>query len=91
VAIKDPVMMEVVGAFVKREDSAAGRALTAKHLCEHLTRVLSHQYSPEWVWFMGEDGLDEDWPKTASGKIVRSSCFLQRIASNFVLMSDELL
>lgn len=27
------------------------------------------QNAPFWVWFVGEDGVPEELPKTASGKV----------------------
>lgn len=29
------------------------------------------QNAPAWVWFMGEDGVPEELPKTASGKVMK--------------------
>jgi acyl-CoA synthetase (AMP-forming)/AMP-acid ligase II len=71
VAVSDPVMGEVVGAFVQRENSAAGRALKGTDLAKHIKNILSHQSAPDWVWFLAEDGVETEYPKTASGKIVR--------------------
>lgn len=30
---------------------------------------MSHQSAPSWVWFLGEEGIEEEFPKTASGKV----------------------
>ncbi|KAK4705140.1 hypothetical protein P7C70_g1067, partial [Phenoliferia sp. Uapishka_3] len=65
-------MMEAVGAFVQREDSEAGRNVTAEQLSDHIDRLMSHQAKPEWIWWLGEDGVQAEFPKTASGKIVRT-------------------
>lgn len=70
IAVPDPVMGEVAGIFVRRENSSAGLALTSKQVSQHVHRVLSHQSSPDWVWWLGEtEGLPAAWPTTASGKI----------------------
>lgn len=63
-------MGEVAGAFVQRENSELGRSLKGHHISEHIKAVLSHQSSPDWVWWLGEDGVHHEYPKTASGKIV---------------------
>ncbi len=34
-----------------------------------ITALLFYQNSPAWVWFLGEDGVPEEIPKTASGKV----------------------
>jgi acyl-CoA synthetase (AMP-forming)/AMP-acid ligase II len=30
---------------------------------------LSHQSAPDWVWFLGRDGVSTEMPATASGKV----------------------
>ena len=32
-------------------------------------RLHDYQNAPAWVWFLGEDGVAEELPKTASGKV----------------------
>lgn len=66
----DPLMGEVVGAFVQRANSPAGRNLTGEALRQHITTILSHQSAPDWVWFLGEQGVESQYPTTQSGKIV---------------------
>lgn len=68
-------MGEAVGAFVQIEDSPTGRAVTAEALAEHIDRLMSHQAKPEWVWWLGRDGVPSEYPKTASGKIVSRSFY----------------
>ena len=63
-------MGEVAGAFVQRENSELGRSLKGHQISDHIKAVLSHQSSPDWVWWLGEDGVHHEYPKTASGKIV---------------------
>ncbi|KAL8291510.1 hypothetical protein RQP46_002488 [Phenoliferia psychrophenolica] len=69
IAVPCPRMGEAVGAFVQIEDSPTGRAVTAEALAEHIDRLMSHQAKPEWVWWLGRDGVPSEYPKTASGKI----------------------
>ncbi|KAI5477387.1 acyl-CoA synthetase [Pseudohyphozyma bogoriensis] len=74
VAVPCERMMEVVGAFVKRHDSLDGREVGREDVARHVTELLSHQSAPEWVWFMGEDGVPGEYPVTASGKIGKTAC-----------------
>lgn len=69
VAVPDKKFGEVVGAFVERSASAAGLALKGQDLTDHITKIMSHQSAPTWVWFLGEHGVDVEFPKTASGKV----------------------
>lgn len=41
--------------------------LSYRH-CIVLTR---DKNAPAWVWFLGEDGVPEELPKTASGKVMK--------------------
>lgn len=75
IAVPCPKFLETVGAFVQRDDSPAGRALTALQISMHIDKVLSHQSRPEWIWWLGEDGVPDEFPKTASGKIVSCPIF----------------
>lgn len=68
-----PRLGETVGAFVQREASPAGLAVTGDDLANHIDSVMSHQARPEWVWWLGEGGVEGEYPKTASGKIVSAS------------------
>ncbi|KZP15937.1 acyl-CoA synthetase [Athelia psychrophila] len=54
IAVPDKEYGEVVGAWVVRR---------AGH------RVTKEDGNPAWIWFVGEDGLPQELPKTASGKI----------------------
>lgn len=69
VAVADATMGEVVGAFVQRDHSSQGQSLTPASIRSHIANLLSHQSAPDWVWFLGEQGVEEEYPKTASGKI----------------------
>ena len=35
----------------------------------HFIRFLERQNQPMWVWFVGEEGVETELPKTASGKV----------------------
>ncbi|KAK4054055.1 hypothetical protein OIO90_003700 [Microbotryomycetes sp. JL221] len=69
VAVPDSFMGEVPGAFVSRAETPEGKNLTGQQLREHVTGLLGHQHAPDWVWFLGEDGVDGAFPVTQSGKI----------------------
>ncbi|KAK4046138.1 hypothetical protein OIV83_006309 [Microbotryomycetes sp. JL201] len=69
VAVSDSFMGEVPGAFVSRAATPEGRALTGQQLRQHVAGLLGHQHAPDWVWFLGEDGVNDAFPVTQSGKI----------------------
>jgi len=69
VAVPDERLGETVGVFVKRSQDEAGPHLQRHQIHEHVKGRLSHQNAPEWVWMLGEDGVDDELPKTASGKV----------------------
>ena len=69
IAIPSKKYLEVPGVFVLRSPTPAGKALTKSSVAQHIDTLLSHQSAPEWVFFMGEDTKETEWPKTASGKI----------------------
>ncbi|SPO41579.1 related to Long-chain-fatty-acid--CoA ligase [Pseudozyma flocculosa] len=67
IAVPDEKYGEAVGVFVLRShhskpvEAAAIRSFVREHL--------GGQSAPQWVWFLGENGLADDFPKTASGKV----------------------
>ncbi|KAI0634863.1 acyl-CoA synthetase [Trametes polyzona] len=66
VSVPDPKYGEVVGAWIVREpESAISKEETRRVVAEGM----NPQNSPAWVWFVGEDGVPEEIPKTASGKV----------------------
>ncbi|KAM0789891.1 hypothetical protein ACM66B_006734 [Microbotryomycetes sp. NB124-2] len=69
VAVPDAFMGEVPGAFVSRAATPEGQSLTGQQLRQHVANLLGHQHAPDWVWFLGEDGVNEAFPVTQSGKI----------------------
>lgn len=72
ISIPDPIMGEVVGAFIQRSPSPAGKNLTSEMIRAHITTLLGHQSAPDWVFYNGEQGAPAHFPVTQSGKIVSS-------------------
>ncbi|KAK0566727.1 hypothetical protein OC861_003087 [Tilletia horrida] len=60
---------ETVGVFIRRAQGPDGDSVRREGIREHVLQRLSHQNAPEYVWFLGENGLDTEFPKTASGKV----------------------
>ncbi|KAF8273702.1 hypothetical protein EI94DRAFT_1776296 [Lactarius quietus] len=58
ISVPDKKYGEVVGAWIKLK---AGAKLSRG--------AMNPQNAPEWVWFLGEDGTWNEFPKTASGKV----------------------
>lgn len=73
IAVPDERMGEAVGVFIGRAHGSDGKALTAKQIRQHVKDHLSPQSAPEWVFWLGEDGVADDMPKTASGKVKKVS------------------
>ncbi|KAI0714224.1 acyl-CoA synthetase [Fomitopsis betulina] len=69
VAVPDPVLGEVVGAWIVREDNA--QHFAREDVREFVARGMNPQNAPAWVWFAGEDGVPDELPKTASGKVMK--------------------
>ncbi|KAJ8462955.1 hypothetical protein ONZ51_g10570 [Trametes cubensis] len=66
VAVPDSKYGEVVGAWIVREPQTA---ITKEETRRVVAEGMNPQNSPAWVWFVGEDGVPEEIPKTASGKV----------------------
>ncbi|EIW55520.1 acyl-CoA synthetase [Trametes versicolor FP-101664 SS1] len=66
VSVPDPKYGEVVGAWIVRE---AQTAISKEETRRVVADGMNPQNSPAWVWFLGEDGVPEEIPKTASGKV----------------------
>lgn len=66
VGVPDNFFGETVGVFVK-----CNGQVNRSQICEAVSRRLSHQNSPSWIWFLGnkEEVEDPEFPMTASGKI----------------------
>lgn len=68
VAVPDQTYGEVVGAWVMREP---GKSCSKEEVRNTVASGMNPQNSPAWVWFVGEDGVPEEIPKTASGKVMK--------------------
>ncbi|KAI0371268.1 acyl-CoA synthetase [Pilatotrama ljubarskyi] len=66
VAVPDSKYGEVVGAWIVREPHTA---ISKEETRRVVAEGMNPQNSPAWVWFLGEDGVPEEIPKTASGKV----------------------
>ncbi|KAF7974868.1 hypothetical protein HWV62_11121 [Athelia sp. TMB] len=71
IAVPDEHYGEVVGAWIVRRDSGDVAAITKDEVRSFVSREMNPQNAPAWVWFLGEDGLPEELPKTASGKVMK--------------------
>jgi len=67
IAIPDPVYGEAVGAWVMRDydEPQISRTELRQWVGEHM----NPQSRPSWVWYVGEDGVESEIPRTASGKV----------------------
>ncbi|KAI9065584.1 acyl-CoA synthetase [Trametes sanguinea] len=66
VAVPDSKYGEVVGAWIVREPNTA---ISKEETRRVVAEGMNPQNSPAWVWFLGEDGVPDEIPKTASGKV----------------------
>ncbi|KAI0674518.1 acyl-CoA synthetase [Trametes maxima] len=66
VAVPDAKYGEVVGAWVVREPQTS---LSGEETRRAVAEGMNPQNAPAWVWFVGEDGVPGEIPKTASGKV----------------------
>ncbi|KAJ3928213.1 MAG: acetyl-CoA synthetase-like protein [Lentinula lateritia] len=64
---------EVVGAWIVRSTgTASGQPRSSRSDIRNLVREkMNPQTAPAWVWFVGEDGVPDELPKTASGKVMK--------------------
>ncbi|KAJ1018100.1 hypothetical protein NDA16_004967 [Ustilago loliicola] len=67
IAVPDDKYGEAVGVFVAR--SHAEDHVTPAEIRAYVKKQVGGQSAPAWVWFLGEDGVAPEFPKTASGKI----------------------
>ncbi|KAI0042332.1 acyl-CoA synthetase [Auriscalpium vulgare] len=68
VSVPDEKYTEVVGAFIARRP-AKGTPLSRASVRKAVWDSMNPQNAPSWVWFLGEDGVASELPKTASGKV----------------------
>jgi len=70
VAIADEKYGEVVGAFIQRDPHVYHvPPVTREEVKKWVAKRLARHKVPRYVFFLGEDGIDDSWPVTASGKI----------------------
>ncbi|KAF8634847.1 hypothetical protein AX17_004095 [Amanita inopinata Kibby_2008] len=69
IAVPDEKYGEVVGAWIVRRPGQAGSELTREEVRRAVTDRMNPQNAPAWVWFVGEEGVQGELPKTASGKV----------------------
>ncbi|KAI0827140.1 acyl-CoA synthetase [Trametes gibbosa] len=67
VSVPDAKYGEVVGAWIVREPQTTG--ISREEVRRVVAEGMNPQNAPGWVWFVGEDGVAEEVPKTASGKV----------------------
>lgn len=89
VTLTDAVSLhQVVGVFVARSHTHQDASPLVIH--SHVRKHVGPQSAPAWVWYLGEDGVTPEFPKTASGKIqkVRSAllCFWQSSNTDTMLL-----
>ncbi|KAL4245504.1 Acyl-CoA synthetase [Abortiporus biennis] len=78
VAVPDTRYGEVVGAWIVLEDhhhhhqqetSSGSISMSREDVRKVVAEGMNPQNAPTWVWFVGEDGIPSELPKTASGKV----------------------
>ncbi|KAJ3986184.1 acyl-CoA synthetase [Lentinula detonsa] len=64
---------EVVGAWIVRNTgTVSGHPRSSRNDIKNIVREkMNPQTAPAWVWFVGEDGVPAELPKTASGKVMK--------------------
>ncbi|KDQ20227.1 hypothetical protein BOTBODRAFT_101410 [Botryobasidium botryosum FD-172 SS1] len=70
VSVPDPKYGEVVGAWIVRHPTE--ERLSREEVRKWVKDSMNHQNAPAWVWFMGEDGVQPELPKTGSGKVQKN-------------------
>lgn len=60
-------IVQAVGVFVGRSHAEA--RVTPAEIRAYVKKHVGGQSAPTWVWFLGEEGVSTEFPKTASGKI----------------------
>ncbi|EST08670.1 AMP-binding enzyme C-terminal domain protein [Kalmanozyma brasiliensis GHG001] len=67
IAVPDDKYGEAVGVFVARSHAEAH--VTPADIRAYVKKHVGGQSAPAWIWFLGEQGVPAEFPKTASGKI----------------------
>ncbi|KAH7915059.1 hypothetical protein BJ138DRAFT_1170179 [Hygrophoropsis aurantiaca] len=68
VSVPDDKYGEVVGAWVVRQPNTI---VSKEDIRRIVVENMNPQNAPTWVWFVGEDDMPEELPKTASGKVMK--------------------
>ncbi|KAI5885509.1 acetyl-CoA synthetase-like protein [Schizophyllum commune H4-8] len=66
IAVPDMKYGEVVGTWIAREP---GTDVSRAEVRRAVADAMNPQNAPAWVWFLGEEGVMDELPKTASGKV----------------------
>jgi len=72
ISVQDDTYGEVVGVWIVREpptESHGQDSILAGEVRKWVSEGMNPQNAPAWVWFLGEDGVQDELPKTASGKV----------------------
>ncbi|KAK7683548.1 hypothetical protein QCA50_013383 [Cerrena zonata] len=68
VAVPDSHYGEVVGAWIVPEPDSQ---ISRQQVRQTVADSMNPQNAPAWVWFVGEEGVQNELPKTASGKVMK--------------------
>lgn len=73
ISVPDPKYGEVVGVWIVRHPNPPSEfsQLSGEDVKKWVRKYMNPQNAPAWVWFVGEGGLPNELPKTASGKIMK--------------------
>jgi mevalonyl-CoA ligase len=67
VGVPDDKYGEVVGAFLELKSNA--KKPSDDQLKKWVTEALAYFKAPKYIWWLGDGGVPEEWPKTMSGKV----------------------
>lgn len=68
ISVPNDTFGEVVGAWVVRKP---GTNITREDVRKTVINTMNPQNAPAWVWFLGDDGIPDELPRTASGKVMK--------------------
>jgi len=68
VSVPDAKYGDVVGAWIVRQP---GTDISKEEVRRAISDNMNAQNAPAWVWFVGDDGMPKELPKTASGKVMK--------------------
>jgi len=72
VAVPDEKMGETVGVFISLASHLSEKvasSLSPINVRAYVKEHISGQCAPDWVWFLGKEGVEKSMPTTASGKV----------------------